>query len=155
MTDLEKKVLAHLNTAAGKKKIKEAIDVDIKREAKKLVNAVRDVQSELPFDFGVSAGPVEITMSNSGDMVVGCDVDFNHDDAIRDAFSPNGRDPDLIYLFNNGYSYDKEPPQGVWHGHWTVAWAQREGLHFVEKAVDNYLSSAPSGVEVEIDDSYV
>lgn len=153
---IEQKVKAFLSSAAGQAKIESLAEVDVTREVLNLENAIIQEQGELPFSFEVSNG--DITFSSAGGITKAeCEIEFNHQDAERTAFWSGGKWPsaDLIFLFDVGYSYSSDhPPTGIWHGRRTVAQTNRAGRHFVRNAVDRYLSSAPAGVEVEIDGSY-
>lgn len=153
---IEQKLQAYLNSAAGQAKIESAIEQDVLNEVNNLIGEVEQEQDLLPFDFGITAG--DITFVSDGVSVrAECDIEFNHEDAKRAAFWSGGKWPsaDLIYLFDVGYSYSSDnPPAGIWHGRRTVAKTSRTGTHFIRKAADRYLASAPAGVEVEIDGSY-
>lgn len=145
-------------TAAGRKKVEEAIGLNVKGEAKKLADEVKAAQKHLPFSFGVKIGPIKFEPSTANHMQMSCGVDFDHEEATRPAFYDGGRwpDGDLIYLFEHGWSFESEnPPRGMWHGHWTPALTEREGLHFVKGAVKSYMSSVPNGVDVEIAEEYL
>ena len=149
---------AFLNSAAGIQKIKSAIEDDVQREVLSLENVVVQEQGELPFSFGVSNGAIEYTIAG-GAVSAKCEIEFDHNAAKRAAFWSGGKWPeaDLLILFNNGWSFASDrPPWGTWHGRRTVAATSgpRQGKGFVRKAVNNYLSSAPSGVAVEIDGTY-
>lgn len=160
MTDLEKRVRAHLNKDPGvKKKHQQELEVDIKKEANKLAREIEKAQGELPFSFGVNISRVYLDVGTDGKAKISCDINFDHEDALRDSFSPNnwgglGDKADLIVLFEQGWSYDKPAPYGEWHGHITRALSHREGLHFIKRAVENYLASAPKNVEVDISSIY-
>lgn len=155
---VNQKVLDHLTkTASGRKKVEMAVKGEVSKEVIYLQNAVIQAQSELPFDFGVTNEEIKVAISPSGNVVAECDIIFNHEDAKRTAFYTKGRwdHADLIYLFNNGYSYDSDrPPSGMWHNRWTAALTERDGLHFIQEAVKSYLSGAPVDVKVDIDQSY-
>jgi hypothetical protein len=147
-------------TPEGKKAVRAAVEVDVKKEAKKLANKVKDAQSDLPFSFGVDVGPVAIEPDSSGNITMSCDVEFDHEEARREAFYTGGRwdHGDLIYLYNNSWSYESDnPPWGMWHEKRTRAITsgpKNVEPHFVQRSVEDYLSSAPSGVDVEIADEY-
>ena len=153
---IEQKLQAFLNSAAGLAKIESAIEGDVLNEANNLIGEVEQEQATLPFEFGVSAGAITFSASATG-VRAECEVEFNHADAERAAFWSGGKWPtgQLLFLFNNGYSFSSaNPPAGIWHGRRTVAQTSRVGSHFVQKAVAQYLASAPAGTEVEIDGSY-
>ena len=153
---IEQKIQEFLRSPAGQAKIEAYKTAEITQEVLNLQNAVIQEQNELPFSFGVSNGVV--TFSSVGGITTAeCDIEFDHEDAKRTAFWSGGKWPyaDLIYLWNNGFSYSSNrPPYGTWHGRRTVASTSRAATHFVQGAVNRYLSSAPQGVSVEIDGSY-
>ena len=96
---------------------------------------------------------------NEGDKVV-IHIHYNHEQALRDGFSDAdyrakyGTRPDLLYLLNNGWSYDKKPPHGMWHDHMTTALQEREGYHFVQDAAEMIKRELGDSVVVQIDDRY-
>lgn len=96
---------------------------------------------------------------NEGDKVV-IHIHYNHEQALRDGFSDAdyqakyGTRPDLLYLLNNGWSYDKKPPRGMWHDHMTTALQEREGYHFVQDAAEMIKRELGDSVVVQIDERY-
>ena len=96
---------------------------------------------------------------NEGDKVV-IHIHYNHEQALRDGFSDAdyqakyGTRPDLLYLLNNGCSYDKKPPRGMWHDHMTTALQEREGYHFVQDAAEMIKRELGDSVVVQIDERY-
>lgn len=96
---------------------------------------------------------------NEGDKVV-IHIHYNHEQALRDGFSDAdyqakyGTRPDLLYLLNNGWSYDKKPPRGMWHDHMTTALQEREGYHFVQNAAEMIKRELGDSVVVQIDEGY-
>ena len=96
---------------------------------------------------------------NEGDKVV-IHIYYNHEQALRDGFSDAdyqakyGTRPDLLYLLNNGWSYDKKPPRGMWHDQMTTALQEREGYHFVQDAVEMIKRELGDSVVVQIDERY-
>ena len=96
---------------------------------------------------------------NEGDKVV-IHIHYNHEQALRDGFSDAdyrakyGTRPDLLYLLNNGWSYDKKPPRGMWHDQMTTALQEREGYHFVQDAAAMIKRELGDSVIVQIDERY-
>lgn len=156
---LQRKVSDFLKTPAGQAKVQKALEPEIKREVLHLQNAIVQAQHSLPFSFGVDNEPIEYV--TTGDSIhAECDITFNHEDATREAFYAEGKWPeaDLIYLFQNTWNFESEkPPHGIWHDKYTIAATSgpvNGGEHFLTDAVNDYLSSAPSGIDVELDESY-
>ena len=154
---IEQKIQEFLKSPAGQAKIDVAIVGDLTNEVLNLQNSIIQEQGELPFSFGVSNGA--ITFESNGEITTAkCEIEFSHQDATRHAFWSGGKWPngDLIYLFNNGFSFSSDnPPHGAWGGRkWVAAMTSRQATHFVQNAVNRYLASAPDGVSVEIDGSY-
>lgn len=156
---IEQKLQAYLNSAAGQAKIESAIEQDVLNEVNNLIGEVEQEQDLLPFDFGITAGSITF-VSDGVSVRAECDIEFNHEDAKRAAFWSKGKWPeaDLIYLYNNSWSFDSDnPPQGYWHGHTTTALTSGPsgyGAGFIRSAANRYLASAPVGTDVEIDGSY-
>ena len=94
---------------------------------------------------------------NEGDKVV-IHIHYNHEQALRDGFSDAdyqakyGTRPDLLYLLNNGWSYDKKPPRGMWHDHRTTALQEHEGYHFVQDAAEMIKRELGESVVGQIDE---
>lgn len=111
--------------------------------------------SGAPVDVDVYADP---PTEENGKVVI--DVHYNHAQALRDGFSDAnyqakyGSSPDLLYLLNNGWSYDKTPPRGIWHDRMTTAWAQRDGYHFVQDAANLMKQRFGDGVSIKFDERY-
>lgn len=116
--------------------------------------ALRDSGAPID-DIDVYADP---PINEDGKVVI--HIHYNHKQALRDGFSDEGyiakygTRPDLLYLLNNGWSYDANPPYGEWHGHTVLAWQQRDGYHFVQDAVSMIKQEFGDSVTVEIDDGY-
>lgn len=121
-------------------------------QAKKLKAIVDSETASAPFSSAPST-----TISSAG--VVGnhleIEVNYNHDEAKRTPFSDRGpSEADLLFLLNNGWSYDKPAPWGYYNGKYTQAWNSRGGYRFVQAAVAKFNSQCPSFVKAEYDPAY-
>lgn len=80
------------------------------------------------------------------------------DDLHRDSLAPNEYDgvENIAALLNNGYSAGNTV-YGIWHGNQTASLTQRDGAHFIESAVHNYMANYASEygvINIEVADIY-
>lgn len=74
-----------------------------------------------------------------------------HRDSLYPKGYPNGVD-NIIALLNNGFRIGegKKPATGMWHGHKTVGLRTREGLHFMNTAVSDFVRAYGDAYNVTV-----
>lgn len=76
-------------------------------------------------------------------------------DKHRDSLYPKGYPEgvgNIIALLNNGFRIgeDKKPATGMWHGRKTVGLRSREGLHFINTAVSDFIRAYGDAYNVTV-----
>lgn len=121
-------------------------------QAKTLKAIVDSETASAPFSAAPSTSVSGVSVKADGLEI---EVNYNHDEAKRTPFSDRGpSEADLLFLLNNGWSYDKPAPWGYYNGKYTQAWNSRGGLRFVQTAVAKFNGQCPSFVKAEYDPAY-
>lgn len=130
---------------AGKEKVQRVAmaKVDVNALTRSLVACIQSVIPPV-LAGGFTAYP---TVDKSDDGTITISLEFGN--------KPRSSFTDAVYdiygLFTQGWSYDKRPPYGLWHGQWIRAWPTRAGQAFVQSGVDTWKASLGSGITVQSD----
>lgn len=143
---INKYVRTNVNrTKAGSRVITER---DMKQAARKLIQTIKDTahscdlpESVLAHFDSLSIGKLERQPEGSYIM----EINFT-DDLTRESLEPAryGGVKNIIAIFNNGYPSDKSRSEaishvsGLWHGEYTTALDSRQGLYFLQDAVNDF-----------------
>ena len=146
MTDLEKKLSEYVKKHYQAREITGDAVAILNNEADRFIEILNNHIGQLPFSFSITKGQPEV---QNGEYYIG--VHFDHDGAHRDSWYDEKYPDkvDLIILFNNGYSADDYVYNKETHAR---SLRFRDGLQFVQAAVDDFNNSADGGVYAEYND---
>lgn len=150
-------------TSAGSRVV---TDADMKAAANKLVETIRSTARGCGLPQSVSdhfdslrAGRPQL--QPDGSYVI--EISFT-DDLTRESLEPHryGGAKNIIAIFNNGYPLDKSRAEAIshvsgwWHGKYTNALGSRQGLYFMQDAVNDFNLNygIPLGMVAEVGEIY-
>ena len=63
------------------------------------------------------------------------------DDMTRPSLNPNDELNNLALLMNDGFSHTKHAVRGIWHGKEIIGLRERDGKHFIESAILQFMNN--------------
>lgn len=132
-------------TEAGSRVLTES---DMKEAAKKLVQTIRNTAlgCNLPASVAAHFGSLKVgKLQRQPDGSYIIEINFT-DDLTRESLQPEkyGGVRNIIAIFNNGYPSDRGRSEAIshvsgwWHGKETTALEFRQGLYFMQDAVNDF-----------------
>lgn len=132
-------------TKAGSRVVTEN---DMREAAKKLVQTIRDTAlgCNLPSSVAAHFGSLKVgKLQRQPDGSYIIEINFT-DDLTRESLQPEkyGGVRNIIAIFNNGYPSDRGRSEAIshvsgwWHGKETTALEFRQGLYFMQDAVNDF-----------------
>lgn len=150
-------------TKAGSRVLTEG---DMKAAANKLIQTIRDTAlgCNLPPSVAEHFGSLKISKlqrQTDGSYII--EINFT-DDLTRESLQPEkyGGVRNIIAIFNNGYPSDRRRSEAIsyvtgwWHGKETRALEFRQGLYFMQDAVNDFNLNygIPLGMYAEVGEVY-
>ena len=132
-------------TKAGSRVVTEN---DMREAAKKLVQTIRDTAlgCNLPSSVAAHFGSLKVgKLQRQPDGSYIIEINFT-DDLTRESLQPEkyGGVRNIVAIFNNGYPSDRGRSEAIshvsgwWHGKETTALEFRQGLYFMQDAVNDF-----------------
>ena len=109
--------------------------------------------------YSATASLTDLSFSNLTNIAPGVytiDVNFD-DDLTRSSMSKKGESVrNIAALLNNGYSAGKQV-WGMWHEHKQASLMMRDGAHFIDNAISQFMSTYASEygvIDIQVHDDY-